>query len=448
MEVTENQLQDRVKYPEAKAMTKNGKHIVIYPNAKQGQDYRAVLYSLHDPCKKVIGYSQFNDGNVELECSEGLSLNCRLDQSIKGLVIEGHPEIYGTFDVTMKLKREKIDFPGTLIVNPDPRKLWKNIPTPEDIEYYKQDSVQDFIVCASSSVSENHGEIPSEFGNNLNVVAASMRGRSHAHEGKPRDDHFAIQYFNESRWVVAVVADGAGSAKFSRQGSKIACDSVLSVCKDYLENHDELDNFLTSIFKEKPEAGKDYITSIRNALSGIFTRITDVAKDKIREECGNRNDSVTNDFSTTLLITICKRFNGFWFVASFGIGDGIICIQKENGLFKQLSEPDSGEYAGQTRFITSSEVYSDKAVFENRIKFDICSDFKKIYLMTDGISDAFFETDANLKSGTKWRDFVEDLNKSVDFSNSDLSQVSSQLLEWLNFWSTGNHDDRTIAVIY
>jgi hypothetical protein len=23
-----------------------------------------------------------------------------------------------------------------------------------------------------------------------------------------------------------------------------------------------------------------------------------------------------------------------------------------------------------------------------------------------------------------------------------------QLLEWLNFWSTGNHDDRTIAILY
>ena len=55
------------------------------------------------------------------------------------------------------------------------------------------------------------------------IVIASKRGRSHAHEGSARDDHFACQkLFND--WQIVALADGAGSAKFARQGSKLATE--------------------------------------------------------------------------------------------------------------------------------------------------------------------------------------------------------------------------------
>ncbi len=66
------------------------------------------------------------------------------------------------------------------------------------------------------------------------MVAASQRGRSHAIEGKPRDDDFALYFDEESEWYVMIVADGAGSAKYSRKGSQIACNTVMSVCKEKL----------------------------------------------------------------------------------------------------------------------------------------------------------------------------------------------------------------------
>ena len=107
----------------------------------------------------------------------------------------------------------------TFILNPDPKTLWKDIPTPRDTEYYKEDSQMQYV-----KVEEKDG-VPRK-----DIVAASQRGRSHAHEGKPRDDHFLLHYCKDTEWYIMAVADGAGSAKYSREGSRIACETVVEHC--------------------------------------------------------------------------------------------------------------------------------------------------------------------------------------------------------------------------
>ena len=39
---------------------------------------------------------------------------------------------------------------------------------------------------------------------------------------------------DESDWYIIAVADGAGSAKYSRKGSEVACKTVIDHCKDFL----------------------------------------------------------------------------------------------------------------------------------------------------------------------------------------------------------------------
>jgi hypothetical protein len=88
-----------------------------------------------------------------------------------------------------------------------------------------------------------------------------------------------------------------------------------------------------------------------------------------------------------------------------------------------------------------------------RIRFEIIEDFTALILLTDGVADPKFETDANLNKIEKWDELWYDLNGNnedkikVDFSK-DNKQIADQLLEWLNFWSKGNHDDRTIAILF
>ena len=177
---------------------------------------------------------------------------------------------------------------------------------------------------------------------------------------------------------------------------------------------------------------------IGGAAHKAHRAILDVAK---------ANEDQVRDYATTLLLAICKKFDFGWFVASFWVGDGAMCIyDKERQYIKLLGIPDGGEYAGQTRFLTMPEIFTPESIM-SRLRYSIEKDFSALILMTDGVSDPFFETDANLNKVEKWNELWENINKEVDLID-DNAESKNQLLNWLDFWSAGNHDDRTIAILY
>ena len=111
-----------------------------------------------------------------------------------------------------------------------------------------------------------------------------------------------------------------------------------------------------------------------------------------------------------------------------------------------MGDPDGGDFAGQTRFLTMGEVMQPAEIYK-RLRFEIIEDFTALVLMTDGVTDPKFETDANLQRIEKWNNLWEDITSSVELTD-DNENAAPQLLKWLDFWSPGNHDDRTIAIIY
>ena len=76
----------------------------------------------------------------------------------------------------------------------------------------------------------------------------------------------------------------------------------------------------------------------------------------------------------------------------------------------------------------------------------------KLFLMTDGIYDPKFVVESKLENMETWKNFLLDLSGEnedkaiVDFIND--SEIENQLSRWMDFWSKGNHDDRTLAIIY
>lgn len=328
--------------------------------------------------------------------------------------------------------------------NPDPRSLWKNIPTSKDIPFYKPD-----YDCEYVKVEEKDG-----FGPRKDIVAASQRGRSHAQEGKARDDHFKIIHCDESDWYIIAVADGAGSAKLSRRGSEIACNIVVDHCLEQLKNCEDFEAKIRAYneAKEDDNARREMGTIIYNIVGGGAFKAHKAIK-----AAADANDSVTTkDFATTLMFAICKKFDFGWFIASYWVGDGAMCLyNKEKGTHKLLGIPDEGEFSGQTRFLTMQEIFKDAKSVMDRLRFSIEDDFTALMLMTDGVSDPMFETDNNLNSTAKWDEFWNNLHEGfkddeipgVDLSD-DNEESKYQLLRWLDFWSPGNHDDRTIAILY
>jgi hypothetical protein len=101
------------------------------------------------------------------------------------------------------------------------------------------------------------------------------------------------------------------------------------------------------------------------------------------------------------------------------------------------------------------EIFKDAKSVMDRLRFSIEEDFTALMLMTDGISDPMFETDNNLNSYNKWEEFWNKLQTGFSDDNipgveliDDNEEARFQLLRWMDFWSPGNHDDRTIAILY
>jgi len=414
-----NEKWDMFKQEELFAIQVKGKQIQL-PVAKKDKDYTEPFNI------DSIGLPDIADFSFE-NMPEGISF------SAENNMIEGIPTVAGDHKVILRCvskqghKAEKELF---LIVVPNPKDLWENILTPTGIKYYKKDCDCQFLkVEAKNGVSRK------------DMVAASQRGRSHAHEGNPRDDDFALNFDKDTEWYTLVVADGAGSAKYSRKGSQIACQTAVEVCRT------QLTDLSAKLEEQIKNERKDVYRTLHTIVGkAAFEAYKEICIEAHKEQCKPK------DYATTLILCICKKFDFGWFVGAFWVGDGGIGIyNREEQNLIVLGEPDGGEFAGQTRFLTMPEIFSDRA----RTRFEIVDDFTAVILMTDGVTDPKFETDANLNSIEKWNALWDDLNGANEQSTglpdgtvATASAIDRQLLKWLDFWSKGNHDDRTIAILF
>ena len=320
-----------------------------------------------------------------------------------------------------------------LLVNPDPKSLWKNLDSDRNDPYWKEDNISASGILGSKK-----------------FIVGSKRGRSHAHEGIFRDDEFDFNFSSESGWGIISVADGAGAAKYSRKGSLLACNKVVEYFKEIAkEELEELSKAITAEILESNEINQKAISSFCLAHHG---KAAFSALNVIKEEAILKGAEV-KDYSTTLIFAFVKEFGDHLFISSFWVGDGGIGLySKDPTSVSLLGIPDSGEFSGQTRFLTMNEIFADNA-YISRIKYKIVDKTSKLVLMTDGITDAKFQTDAALEKIDVWNTFIDDLEgKNEDNVNleldSDIEVSEKKLMQWMDFWSPGNHDDRTLAILY
>ena len=407
-----------------------------FPNGTVKKDY-AVSFRL--PVDKIH--------DIELRGAKELGLTLSEGQDGE-FSLHGKPKVAGDFVLKLSYMTVEGEPASELAIpvafNPNPRDLWRNIPTDPDIPYYKQDCDTDYI-----KVEAGTDGLPKK-----DVVAASQRGRSHAQEGKARDDHFSLYHCDESDWYIIAVADGAGSAKYSRKGSEVACKTVIDHCRGLLLDNPDFEESIRDY--EADRDNKEKRTNVTRHVIDIVYKGALRAHEAVKKVAEANEESKLKDFATTLMFAVCKKYDFGWFVASFWVGDGAMCLfDAENKTAKLLGTPDEGEFSGQTRFLTMPEIFRDPEVVSKRMRMAIVPDFTALFLMSDGVSDPMFETDRNLNDYAKWEEFYnilrsgfpEDGIGGVDLSDNNEAS-KDQLLGWLDFWSPGNHDDRTIAILY
>lgn len=390
--------------------------------------------------------------DIKLSGAEELGLEWNYEGD--GLfMLTGRPVKTG--DYTLKLTystvagepRSELSIP--VAFNSNPRDLWRNIPTSADIEYPKADSATEYVKVPADD--EGHKK--------KDIIAASQRGRSHAHEGRPRDDHFSLFHCPKSDWYIMAVADGAGSSRFSREGSRRACESVVAHCRERLLDNPALEDAIKAWHADQGNTEKRTALT-RHVIDIIYNgalKAHEAVKREAEERELNKKDGTRlKDYATTLMFAVCKKFDFGWFLSSFWVGDGAMCLyDAENKTAKLLGKPDEGEFSGQTRFLTMPEIFRDPDIASKRLRMAVVPDFTALFLMTDGVSDPMFETDNNLNDYAKWEEFYTKLKKGfpadeiggVDIISDDNEEAAQQLLKWLDFWSPGNHDDRTLVIL-
>lgn len=447
---------------------------VSIPNATVGKAYETAIDFLKLGWNDIV-YSQ---------CEKLPDFGLEYDNETE--VIKGIPTQSGDFKIKLlfriegeaenALPNEKLI---SLIINADPKSLWKNLPSNTEEAYWKEDNVSDF-----QQLGDKH------------IVISSKRGRSHANVGSFRDDDYAFKYFENTGWSVVAVSDGAGSAKSSRKGSELACRTVV----DYFEtiftedvskefdvliniHHQEIEqkngkladsSIIEQVIIDKTITNDDAIiaTTERNEAAAvleaekietnsskinkfIYYHLGNAARTvhKALEEFAVQKEMPLKDLHSTLIFAVYKKYPFGYVVLSFGVGDCPIGIlNKDLTELKLMNWLDVGEFGGGTRFITMPEIFSSEK-FSTRFGFKILPDFSYLILMTDGIYDPKFVVEANLEKLEKWQEFIADLQgNNADGTKvgltADNKDIANELLIWMDFWSAGNHDDRTLAIVF
>ncbi len=391
------------------------------PNAMVGRDYSAEI-----PVPAGTSVAPNGKADTLSEFPAGLE--------IREMHLYGIPEIAGDFEIEIGVHSSSteggsVNLLLALTINPDPRSLWKNEDSDRDDPFWKPDSDGKFLS-----------------GGPLEVLAASLRGRSHAHVGGFRDDDLAMAWYPVSGWYSLTVADGAGSSLYSRRGSQIACEKVESHISGVLAESSE--NSLGTWVSDWAAAPNDPTAKakLRTALYNLFGHAAFEARNAIDAEAA-RLKTVARDFHTTLITSVVHPLvDGRWFIATFSIGDGAAAVMgAPNGNPCLLTRPDGGEFAGQTVFLTMKEALATTEAVMSRINFHLVDDFKGLLMVTDGISDPRFESDLCLADPAAWDSLWDEIEGVVATAASG-EDAAAALVEWMSFHSPGHHDDRTVIL--
>ena len=401
---------------------------VRIPNATVGKPYEARLDF------ETLGWNDVAEYAVQGVETLGLSFD-KEQQLISGVPSQSGDH---TLLFLFKVKDEPDDKPLNekkipFIINPNPKSLWKTLESNQDDPHWKEDEVTVF-----APLGDRH------------ILASSKRGRSHANVGSFREDDFAFDEL-ENGWSIVVVADGAGSARLSRKGSAMACKGIVDYFKgkESVESMAEFDDLLQQhTTNSGDETGKKLNRFVYNNLGKAAFSVH-----KTLQQFAQAEGLVLKDLSTTLIFTLFKKYEAGYALLSFGVGDCPIAV-----LNKDLSEVtlmnwlDVGEFGGGTRFITMPEIFQNEK-FATRFGFKLIDDFSYLVLMSDGIYDPKFVVEAALAKVHNWQAFFNDLEgQNEDGVRVDLKpdnpEIKQQFSRWMDFWSPGNHDDRTLAIVF
>ena len=270
--------------------------------------------------------------------------------------------------------------------------LWKYLPIPTD----EPEPAPEYLQCDTTLPGGR-------------VIAARVRGKKHKHEGTNCDDWFEIANVDDVTFVA--VSDGAGSKKFSRIGARESCKaSVGYLVSAYGKMLSDIPTLREALKQELSSnecmeacgriAGlvqKSVIQAWEAVEAAFYSRATDPAYSKVL-----KRKLDLKDLSGTLLVAAIiplNRETKEHLIVTCQVGDGMIVSINSKGTFqssvKLLGVPDSGDFSGETEFLTAPQMKTMEAL-QKRTKLSR-GVTDTVMLMSDGVADDYFPNETQMR---------------------------------------------------
>lgn len=173
------------------------------------------------------------------------------------------------------------------------------------------------------------------------AVVCSSIGTRHQKQQLPCQDYGNYCIFEDA--IAGAVADGAGSAKHSDVGAKLAVETVMKIFAE---------------IERSPQPAERLSSPLtRKEARGFFTKIVQEVVATLEQQAVNNNYSI-NDLACTLLVFVATPD---W-LAAMQIGDGFMVVRLQGEEYKLLFQPDKGEFVNQTTFVTSANALDEMQV--------------------------------------------------------------------------------------
>ena len=262
--------------------------------------------------------------------------------------------------------------------------LWQYHPVPED----EPDAAPEYV-------TEEKKIGAADF------VAARVRGKKHKHDATNCDDWFASAAVGDI--AIVAVSDGAGSKRFSRVGARAASEAAVGSIYEQLHQSDAASAEKRAAFA-LPMEDAAFGEACAKLGALLHAGVLDARRAVLaafHERCGRQvytkllaRDLVLSDFAATLLVTIAVPVpeRGERLVLSCQVGDGMTCAIDTHAPYgsavKLLGKPDSGDFSGETDFLTS-EAMAELANLQRRTLVTRGA-YDLVLTMTDGVADDYF----------------------------------------------------------
>lgn len=260
------------------------------------------------------------------------------------------------------------------------------------------------------------------------LVLSSRRGRLHAHRGDHREDAGHLVHFADG-WCAAV-ADGAGSATYSRIGSALATYAVTHALRDALQQGATAVDALEPVLRQAAQAAND-----------------------AQRDFAARTGLALRDLRTTLLVAAFHRDR----LGVMQVGDGAMAIVHTDGAVSHPHAAATGDYSGEVAHFLPDD--GALAVLQSSITTMPIANVAAVLLASDGVEDPWYPF-------TRWaRPLVHSLTHGTTPVDGEAALPPSlvpshpasvlraadpvqALADWLAFEKRGENDDRTLCLAF